>query len=163
MLNEDSAVAWRGTLAGGTSANNVVIAWSPLGGTPTILARTGEIAPDTGGGRFASFTSLALPGGGLGPIFTATLVNKTGTVLVGPGGVTTANDTGVWVTDSTGAVHLLLRERQVLLGRTLKSFNVLANVTASPGQTRTFNALRQVIAHVTYSDGAQALVTIVVP
>lgn len=162
VLNGDGAVAWTGTLSGATTATNTALAWSPLGSAVQIVARNGSVAPGTGGGQFATFTSMALPDGA-GPLFTATLVNKTGTVPGGPGGVTTANDTGLWSADATGTVHLLLRESQMLLGRTVKGFNVLANVTASPGQTRCFNAQRKVIAMVTFSDGTQSLVAISAP
>jgi hypothetical protein len=46
---------------------------------------------------------------------------------------------------------------------TLKSFIVLANVNGSPGETRSFNANRQVIVKLTFSDNSQAIARIDVP
>ena len=81
-----------------------------------------------------AFTSLALPEG-RGPLFVASLVNRTGTTrpaLPGPGGITTANDVGLWATDSTGALRLLLQEGDAIGASTVKSFVVLSSVQEAP-------------------------------
>ena len=167
ILDETGDVAWIGTLGGtATSANKAVLGWSPEGGAPQIVARQGSLAAGAEGGVFGAFTSVALPDGGLGPLFTATLESKTpGSPATppGPGGVTTANDTGLWCMDSTGNIDLLLREGQTLSGNTVKSFKVIANIAGSPGQTRSFNASHEVVVNVTFADRSQSLVTITVP
>lgn len=164
VLNESGDVAWIGTLGGtATTADKTIIAWSPLGGTAGVVARQGSAAPETDGAVFNSFTALALPDGGLGPIFTATLLAKTAGVPPGPGNVTKTNDTGLWGVDRSGNVRLLLREGQTIAGKTVASFKVIGNVVGSPGETRSFNAQRQAVVRVSFTDLSQLLETITVP
>ena len=163
VLNDERDVAWIGTLSGTPTALNTAIAWNqPASGTQ-IVARKGYSAPGVEGGVFDTFTSMALPDGGVGPVFTATLLAKTNGVSPGPGGVTAMNDSGLWAVDSTGAARLLLREGQTLAGRTVLRFTALATIAGSPGQTRSFNAHRTIVASLGFSDRTEAIVQIKVP
>jgi len=141
----------KGVAPGVTGSNNTAVYVDGA-----LVAREGHPAPDTAGGIFESFTSLALPDGPLGALFQANLVS-------GIGGVTTANDIGIWGQNSLGVLTLLLREGQSLDGKTVKNFLCLNRVAYSHTQRRTFNSSGHLIARVTFTDGTQAIVKITVP
>ena len=163
VFNDDSAVASLVTLGGAvTSTTNKAILLVPDVGAATLIARTGGEPAGVAGAKWKTFTSLALPDG-LGPVFTATMVSgANGTA--GPGGVTTAADTGLWAQDSNGVLQLLVREGVTVIGgKTLKSFTVLGIVPGSPGQTRAFNAAKQLTFRATLIDNSQSVVTVQMP
>lgn len=145
-----------------TLANNDGI-WAFRSPTLSLVAREGAQPPEAPlGAQWKAFTSLALPEG-RGPIFVASMHSKIGTASPGPGGVTTANDVGLWATDSFGALRLLMREGDAIGASTVKTFTVLSSVPGSPAQTRSFNNDAVVIVRVTDMTGAQHLVQIAVP
>ncbi len=156
------AVAFPATIKGlgvVTSSDDATLWWRPAGGTLTLLAREGSQPAETGAGvKWKTFASLAISGGGRGgPLFTATL-------LQGSGGVSKTNDAGIWAVDSAGALRLLVREGDVIGGKTVKTFTALTGVSGSPGVTRSFsNNTNQVIYRATFTDGSQAVVTVHVP
>ena len=163
------AVAFLGTMKtvlGSITAadNDGVWSFSEVSGL-NLVAREGYPAAEAGGGVWKTFTSLALPEG-RGPLFVASLINRTGTTLPalpGPGGITTANDVGLWATDSTGALRLLLQEGDAIGTSTVKTFVVLSSVVGSPAQTRSFNSGGSVVVKATDALGAQHLLQIAVP
>jgi hypothetical protein len=104
--------------------------------------------------RWKSFTSVAAPGGGLGPLFIATLQGV---------GVEPGNDKGLWVVDTTGTLRCLVREGDQVAGRTVKTFNILRAVPGTPGVTRAFNAQTQIVWLATFWDGSTALVETAIP
>ena len=154
---------------GVSAANDQVIAHSgDTLGSDQIIAREGSQPPDApAGAQWSAFTSLAYPANAGGPIFTATLVNKTanpgGPALPGPGGITSVNDTGCWAVDSTGALRGLFREGDTIGGKTLKLFNVLKATVGSVGSTRAFNSAGEVVWQATFTDGTTAIVRTQVP
>ena len=89
--------------------------------------------------------------------------SKSGAASPGPGGITTANDVGLWATDSFGALRLLIRKGDAIGASTVRSFTVLGSVIGSPAQTRSFNSLGSVIVKATDTTGAQHLLHIAVP
>ena len=162
------AVAFLGTMKvvpGITAADNDgVWSFSEVSGLD-LVAREGFPAAEAGGGVWKAFTSLALPEG-RGPLFVASLINRTGTTLPalpGPGGITTANDMGLWATDSLGALRLLLQEGDAIGASTVKTFVVLSSVVGSPAQTRSFNSGGSVMVKATDALGAQYLLHLAVP
>ncbi|MEK0451290.1 MAG: hypothetical protein RL088_3558 [Verrucomicrobiota bacterium] len=152
------------TLAGSVSSgDNDGIWWNDPSSALTLVAREGAQPPDAPtGAKWDKFSSLALPEG-RGPIFVASMLSKTGTLPPGPGGVTTANDVGLWATSSTGSLRLLMREGDPIGTSTVKSFTVLSMVAGSPAQTRSFNNAGVVVLKVTDMAGAQHLVQIALP
>ena len=96
-------------------------------------------------------------------MFVAAMHSKTGAVSPGPGGVTTANDVGLWATDSLGSLRLLLQEGDIIGASTIRNFVVLANVAASPSQSRSFNSGGSVIVRAVDSTGAQHVLQIAMP
>ena len=101
--------------------------------------------------KWKKFTSLALPEG-RGPLFVATM-----------SGVGKSSDTGLWATDSFGALRLLLREGDAIGGSKVQKFRVLTSVPSSPTQTRSFNNSGSIIVHVTDATGSEHLLHIAVP
>ncbi len=163
------SVAFLGTMKTNTPAgigatNNDGIWRSDSTNGLSLVAREGAQPPEApAGAQWKKFSSLALPEGSRGPIFVAAMHNKTGTVSPGPGGITTANDVGLWATDSFGSLRLLLQEGDTMGTSIVKTFAVLSSVTGSPAQTRSFNGGGGVIVKVTDTLGAQHLVHIAVP
>jgi len=159
VLADDSAgVAFIATVKGGgtTPANATGIWWKPAAGPLRIVAHIGSQPPASPvGSKWKAFTSVALPGGGAGPVFTAT-------VVLGHG-VTAASDFGVWCMDPTGTLRALVRESDTVLNRTVSTMSVLAAVKGSPGVSRAFNNGGGIIMHVNYKGGGQGIVKIFVP
>lgn len=125
---------------------------------PVMLARSGarpgvDLPADA---QWKSFTSLAIAGGGRGPIFAATLVP-------GKGGVTPTTASGVWACDYTGAVRLLLRTGDTIDGKVVKKFTLLTATVGSTGVTRSFNDNTQVVWLATFTDKTTAIVRTEVP
>ena len=87
-----------------TSNDGGLWARSPAtGNARTLIARQGFPATQTATeALFASFGTALVSGGGR-EVFTANL-------LVGQGGVTVANDRGLWMRAATGGINLVLRE-----------------------------------------------------
>ena len=154
-MNREDITAWSGRIAGATQSDDDVIAVCSPAGTPIISAREGTSAPGTTA-VFHAFTSIALPDGASGPIIAAVL-------RIGTGDVTTANDTGLWATASDGSLMLILREGDTFGTRTVKKFQALEFIVGSPGQSRSFNAARELVTLLTFTDGSQSLVQITIP
>jgi hypothetical protein len=127
------------------------------------VAREGEQPPAApSGAKWKTFSSLALPGGDFGPIFTA-MLQKGAAGTPGPGGILSIDDFGLYAVDPLGAPFELVRENQPLLGKTVKMFAVLKAVAGSGGVTRSFNATGSVVLLVTFTDRTTAIVRIDLP
>ncbi|MBL9118220.1 MAG: cadherin-like beta sandwich domain-containing protein [Verrucomicrobiaceae bacterium] len=130
--------------------------WHHDGSTLSLIAREStHPAGTTTGTNWKAFTSVALPNGRK-PLFYATLV-------VGPGGVTTGSDTGIWAVDSLGQVKKLIQEGDAFGSSTVKSFKALLPLTGSPAQTRSFNNNGEVVMQVTDAAGGTHLLHVAVP
>lgn len=155
----DSGVAFLATTKGPgvRGSNNDTLWWKADGGQLKLVAREGdEPASGPSGAKWKSFTSLALPGGGAGPIFVAALVP-------GAGSVTSASDCGLYAIDSEGTLLELIRENQPLEDKVVKKFSVLKALSGSQGVARSFNANYEIVVHVTFTDGGSAIVKVEVP
>jgi len=128
----------------------------PAPRSPASSTTKGCAAAGTNGAQFASFTSVALPNGGPGPVFTANLA-------LNVGDTNSSNNTGLWAVDCHDNLCLLLRRGQTIAGRTIRSFTVLTSVAGSPGQTHSFNNQRGILVSVTFSDNVQSLLNVTVP
>ncbi|WP_345738783.1 cadherin repeat domain-containing protein, partial [Prosthecobacter algae] len=108
FLAENGVFAYPGYLLMGsgsppvTTANNSGI-WKVQGGNPLLVARTGTTVPDVPGALFATVPEV--PG-----LSESGDVSMLSTLVIGSGGVTTANDTGLWSEIGGGGLRLLLRE-----------------------------------------------------
>jgi hypothetical protein len=126
-----------------------------------LVAREGSEAPGVAGSSFFRLTQIALPGTAQ-PMFQASM--RTGT-----GGVTTANDTGLWVINEANEVKLAVREGDVIniggTDRTVTAITALLNGTTTGGALgrRVFLADGQLTLLLTFSGGIQANAKVVVP
>ncbi len=105
-LNGAGQIAFHGRLTGpGVTLDNNEGIWSEGSGSLSLVAREGSPAPGTGS-VFRSFSllanSLILNGAGQ--------VAFNGILRTGMGGVTLANDRGIWATDTAGELKLIARE-----------------------------------------------------
>jgi hypothetical protein len=150
--------AFPATLSGiSTTGANDASLWWWHGGAPalSLLAREGSAAP--GGGRWKSFISLTSIAR-RGPAFTATLA-------IDGAAITPANDKGLWAINSAGGLRRLVREGDVINGRTLLTFNVLGVVNGSAGQRRAWSESGDpaLAWRAFFTDGTTAIVTTTVP
>lgn len=158
-------VAVLGTVSGGsiTNATNDCLWWMPYSHGPMwLIAREGFPAPTPEGAVWKSFSSVVLPGDGLGPVFTGNL--QRGTLLApGPGGVTSIDDLGLYATLHDGNAIELVRENRPLLGKKVKNFRVLKASAGSAGVGRSHNSKNSLVLFVTYGDSSTAIVRIDLP
>jgi hypothetical protein len=90
-------------------------------------------------------------------------------MTTGVGGVTTANDTGLWVINESGAVKLAVREGDTLsvngTPRVVTAITALLNGTTTGGALgrRVFLEDGQMTLLLTFSGGIQANAKVVVP
>ena len=126
-----------------------------------LVAREGSEAPGVAGSTFFRLTQIALPGSAQ-PMFQASMTS-------GVGGVTAANDTGLWVINAGDDVVLAVREGDVLnvggTNRTVTAITALLNGTTTGGALgrRVFLADGQLTLLLTFSGGVQANAKVVVP
>jgi hypothetical protein len=157
IYNAHSDVAVVANLKGTgvTSLNRTAILYFPSGRTAVTVARTGDEPPGATGATWKAFRSVALPDG-LGPLFVATLTP-------GVGGVDGTNDIGLWASTTAGTLQLLLREGDLIDGKTVQLFTVLKPVIGATDQNRSFNSTRKLALLVKYTDNTSAIVRIDVP
>ncbi len=153
VLSEDGAIAFPATVSvKGPGAQTLW--WKPAGQPLALLAQGGADATELAGSKWTAFTSLAIAGGGRGPIFAATTTPGKGAA-------------GVWATDSTGATRLLFHTGSQIgvdeTTKTVKSFTLLKASVGSGGVTRSFNNAAEVVLLATFTDKSQAIVTTEVP
>ncbi len=148
-------VSFMASLTGATRADDQGI-WTANDSDITLIAREGMPAPDTNGGAFKTFISIAHPPGMPGPMFTAAVSSPDSTV-------SKANDRGLWSTGTDGNVRALLREGDIIDNRTVKSLVVLKSVAGSPAQSRVFNSSGEVVLRVTFTDRSQGIVKVTIP
>ena len=154
--NDNFAVAFFANVAApGLSAKQKRILFydGPPNFDSVILARTGTAAAELTGPTWKSFTAMVLPDSGYGPVFLGT--------LEGPGVLKTTN-IGLWATDLTGKVRLLLRTGDSVsvngAPKTVSLINTLGAALDSPGQGRYVDRKGDVSAQLTFTDGSTALV-----
>lgn len=161
LLTEDGRVAFLATLSGRgvSAANNQAIYSNLFGYGPALeVARTGAAPPGAPtGARWKGFVSVAAVGKGTAAgralAFTATMVE-------GLGGVTSANDLGLWIVTNDGTA-LALREGASLtwLGkkRKVQSFAALAPRAGAGGHGLGVASGGVVMVDIHFSDGTRAL------
>jgi len=161
VLSEDGDIAFQATLKGGAAkgAAAQTIWWKQANQPLALLAQGGaRPGPDfPADAQWKSFTSLAIAGGGRGPIFAATLTP-------GKGGVLKTATSGVWACDFTGAPRVLFRVGDTIDGKTVKTFTLLKTLVGSTGVTRSFNDNARVVWLATFKeDKSQAIIVTEVP
>ena len=162
VYNDRNDIASVVTLTGSgvTRANNKAIIFKAEGSATALVARLGDTPPGLpAGARLKSFTSLALPAN-RGPVFLAKLAT-------GFGGVTSASDIGLWATDGTGALRLVVRESDTVIvngaPKTVRTFTALGVVAGSPDQTRACSGNGYVAFLAVFTDGTRSVIRKLVP
>jgi hypothetical protein len=145
-LNNEEAVAFRVTLVGtiGGGFDDVAIYRSAVGRLPIPpledqIAREGG-APPEGNGTFADFGNFPAINDAGQVLFTATLRETAGG---------SSDDRGLYLWDPTDGVVKLLREGDVLDGRTVLTFSTLTE--RDHGGFRSFNDLGAAVARIDFS------------
>jgi hypothetical protein len=141
----------------GVSASGNESLWAHTGEL-ALVAYEGEEPPGAPGARWKHFTSLSVLEG-RGPMFTATLDSRGDRPMHRPGA-------GLWATDSTGALKLIVRDGDRDRGPALRHFDVLQAVAGSPGQRRAWTAgdpSARIIYRAFFTDGTSSIVTTAVP
>jgi kumamolisin len=161
VYNDNEAVAFRGALkvaAGEATATNAVGVWSNSGGPLALVARQGSQAPGCpAGATFGAFSSLALPDQG-GVVLLGTLNTNAAA------GVTATNKIGIWAVDTSGNLQLIVREGDVLGGKTITSLSFLPVVSYVTGQSRNINqGTGDLVYEATFSDKSSGIVEVVFP
>lgn len=154
IINDLGQVTFVGALAGtGVAATNDHGIWSETAGvlgSPQLIAREGDAAPGTEDG-------VVFSGG-----FSGYMSNNAGQVAFKAGlagaGISDTNDSGLWATDASGLLHLIVQEGDLIDVnddpniedfRTVKWIDVLAN---SMGYSA-FNDAGQLAYRLTFLDG----------
>jgi hypothetical protein len=125
--------------------------WEDLGDGARLVALMGAPAPDAQSGTVFDWVGVPALNEAGQLVFEAGLTQ-------GLGGVTDANDGGVWAQDRGGVLRLVLREGD-LLETSTNGPSVVAQVTFVdfvPGQV--INDLGEIVMHVTFTDGVRAIV-----
>jgi len=157
VYNGADQVAFRGVLTAGvagiTSTNSVGI-WANTTGALALVARTqSQAVMCPAGARFSLFRQFALPEAG-GVIFLADLE-------LGGGGVTAANNQGIWVADSAGKLKLVARKGDgIVIDGAIRKISTLTIFTSTPeagAQTRSFNISRHLVYRAGFTDGTQGV------
>ncbi len=136
VYNNNEAVAFIGTLAGGNSTNDTGV-WSSSGGSLALVARAASQAPGYPNGvTFTAFSGIALPDQG-GVLIRAS---------VSDGGV------GIWAGDSINNLQLILKEGDIVGGDSVSKFVFLPTLPYVGGQSRGFaQATGAFVCHVLLS------------
>ena len=137
------------------SIDNGLWARSPATGNAlALIAREGLPAPQTPTGAvFATFGTALVSGGGR-EAFTANL-------LPGQGGVTAANDRGLWMRATTGGINLVLREGD-MVAVSPTDLRRLADITlddSSESSAACFNSGDSIKILVAFTDGSSAILS----
>jgi Bacterial Ig domain/PQQ-like domain len=122
----------------------------------SLLAQKGTPAPGVHGAMFKSFESLAIVTN-RGPIFTARLKGDQ---------TARSNDRGCWALASDGSLNLVLRNGDIIAGKSLRNFTILDRVHLSPGQGRAWAANDEtptVILRAKFEDNIDGILSISLP
>jgi hypothetical protein len=159
VYNDHQTVAFYATLKGATTGSAGL--FSNGSGSVQGVAYIGQQAPGCPeDAKFSAFTQMALPNGGGsndegGLVFQAT---------VSGGGVTSADNIGVWIIPGTGSLTCVVRTGDTLLpGKTVASLGILPFNAALAGQTRSFSSLGDLAILVTFTDKTQAILNVTPP
>ncbi len=159
LNNNNDVVAFAGTYKVGKTT--VTGLYSTASGSIGLITQTGSQAPGCASGvTFSAFITMALPdavgsdaNGGF--VFLGTV---TGT------GVTAANNTGIWILDSTGQLRLVVRTGDTVLpGKTINSLFFLPYSPVLDGQTRSVAKNSDLAFLAGFTDKSEAIFSVQFP
>jgi hypothetical protein len=161
VYNDNNDVAFVGTLKVGTGLATAATksgVWSSSSGSLALVAQTGTHAPGCPTGvLFSGFSEIALPDED-GVLFLGTLTPNSAL------GVTSASDLGIWATDSSGNLQLIVRTGDTLNGKTVSNLAFLPTVATVTGQSRSFALDGENNSYITFvadfTDGTSGIFTV---
>ncbi len=133
---------------GGVKTTNDEGVWRGQdGGSATLLVREGDPVPDLPTTvKWKKFRAFAAP---------SQIIIEAD---VKGAGITPSTSTGVWASDSTSALRLIIRKGSRIGGRTVKTFTALTALPGVTGASRAFNSRNDTAYHVIFNDGTQAII-----
>lgn len=170
VINAHGQVAYAALLVGPpiTAANDFGI-WSDVSGSFRLIFRQGDFAPSAGGALFNAFTNLLLSDSG----------QIAATASLSGGGITANNDLGLWMTDASGQLRLVIREGQSFeltpgVNKTVRYFGLVDEddflsdptaiaYTSQTGGPRALNDRGELALIVEFTDGSRALIVATLP
>lgn len=136
-------------VGGATEANSSGL-WLMESGGGSLVARTDSGGvPGVPGASFASLDYFALNENGL--------VAMQATLAVGTGGVTAANNQGLWLLNGAGEGTLIARKGQVIAGRTISSLTFADGSGGGDGWQRSLNSSGQLVYKATFTNGHEGI------
>jgi len=167
ILNNNDLLAFRGTLkiaTGDTILGNNIGIWFYNSGTTSLVLRTKMQAPQCPQGAvFSDFTQFVVSDSGRLMVLATLDAGKPG--VPGGGGVTTKNNQGIWSIDANRNATLIARTGDVQnvdgMLKTIRSITIFP--AQATGAGRSVNAAGNAIFRLTFTDGTQAVETIVFP
>jgi hypothetical protein len=154
LLNDSGQILVHATLAagaGGVNPGNADGLWTLHPGGGGLVARSGAGGvPGVAGANFASFESLAFNDAG-----TAAM---RATLAVGPGGVTSLNNEGIWLLDPMGESLLVARSGDAIGGRTIASLDFTGGSAGGDGRGRSLNSNDQLVFKAVFTNGDEGLI-----
>lgn len=134
---------------GGVAGSDNTGLWF-LDGPGDMVLRTGSgDVPGVASANFLDVTNVALNDSGQ--------VAVAASLEIGPGGVDSSNDTGLWLMDPTGSSQLIAREGDALAGKTIASLDFLAGSGSSDSQAIGLNNSAQFLFTASFTDGDSGL------
>lgn len=149
-------IAFLATASGVPAAQaSLVLSDAPTGAL-AVVAQSGLAADGAGDAKFRTFKAIGVAGSSVAVL--AQLTGGTGTSRV-----TAANEVGLWLTDATHGLTLVLRESGMVGGLKVGTIVSFIVGNGSPGQgrgwVRTDGTTPEVLALVTFTDRTQAVVS----
>jgi hypothetical protein len=75
-----------------------------------------------------------------------------------------ANNSGIWAVDTSGNLQLIVREGDILNGKTITSLSFLPMLTLPGGQSRNFaQGTGDLVYQATFSDKTSAIFEVIFP
>ncbi|XAL99913.1 PEP-CTERM sorting domain-containing protein [Phycisphaeraceae bacterium D3-23] len=150
VISNSGHVAYRANLttgAGGVDFNNDTGIWR----NTQLIAREGSQAPGTPDGAVFSFF-------GSDPVLNdAGQLAYLAGLRTGEGGVTSSNNSGLWLAGINGQTLLVAREGDALAGRQISSVSITTGSGGADGMGRTINNYSQITYRATFTNGDQGV------
>ena len=84
--------------------------------------------------------------------------------MPGPGGVTPANNIGIWAADTAGDLQLIVRKGDTLDGKVITALSFLPAAAGVSGQSRSFSQTTgDLVYKATFADGSTGIYKVVFP